>query len=119
MGVIDCDLRTAMGAAARAVMLADQLNEPELMSTALNFIVCAGLIAGIDAGTQKVERGLTLARERDVEDAVARSRRDMVCAHIERRDWAAADRELGARGVCHREFRARGSLARLTASGAG
>jgi DNA-binding CsgD family transcriptional regulator len=95
-GTVDYDLRIATEWGARAIALAEQLDEPELLSMALNYVGLAELGAGIDAGAEKVERGLALALEHDLEEATARSRQNIACTHILRREWASADAQLGA-----------------------
>lgn len=95
-GVLDYDLRTATEWGARAIALAEQLDEPGLLSMALNFVGCAELTAGITAGADKVKRGVTLALRYDLEEETARSRQNIACTQILRRDWAAADAELDA-----------------------
>jgi DNA-binding CsgD family transcriptional regulator len=95
-GAMDYDLRMATEWGARAIALAEQLDEPELLSMALNYVGIAELNAGIDAAADKVERGLALAVEHDLEEATARSRQNIACTHILRREWASADAELGA-----------------------
>ncbi len=96
VGVLDYDLRTATEWGTRAIALADQLNEPELLSMTLNFVGCAELTAGIEAGIEKVERGVAIARRYALEEATARSRQNVACTHILRRDWAAADAAIDA-----------------------
>jgi DNA-binding CsgD family transcriptional regulator len=95
-GIVDYDLRMATEWGARAIALSEQLDEPELLSMTLNYVGLAELIAGIDDGAEKVERGLALALEHDLEEATARSRQNIACTHILRREWAVADAQLDA-----------------------
>jgi DNA-binding CsgD family transcriptional regulator len=95
-GMVDYDLRLATEWGARAIALAERLDEPELLSMALNFVGLAELHAGIDAGAEKVQRGLGLALEHDLEEATARSRQNIACTRILRREWALADAQLEA-----------------------
>jgi DNA-binding CsgD family transcriptional regulator len=95
-GTLDYDLRMATDWGSRAIALAERLDEPELLSMALNYVGLAELNAGIDAGAEKVERGLALALEHDLEEATARSRQNIACTRMLRREWASADAQLGA-----------------------
>ena len=95
-GMVDYNLRMATEWGARAIVLAEHLDEPELLSMTLNYVGLAELNAGIDAGAEKVERGLAFALEHDLEEAVARSRQNIACTRILRREWALADAQLGA-----------------------
>jgi DNA-binding CsgD family transcriptional regulator len=95
-GTVDYDLRMATEWGARAIALAERLDEPELLSMALNYVGLAELHAGIDDGAEKVDRGLALALEHDLEEAIARSRQNIACTRILRHEWASADAQLDA-----------------------
>jgi DNA-binding CsgD family transcriptional regulator len=95
-GTLDYDLRMAIDWGARAIVLAEQLDDPELLSMALNLVGVAELTAGIDAGAEKVQRGLAVALEHDLEEATARSRQNIACTRILRCEWGLADVELTA-----------------------
>jgi DNA-binding CsgD family transcriptional regulator len=95
-GSLDYDLSTAREWGPRAIALAEELGEPELVSMALNYVGCAEVTAGIDAGAEQLERGLALALDHDLEEAIARNRQNIACTSILRRDWAAADAQIDA-----------------------
>lgn len=96
VGALDYDLRMATEWGTRAIALAEQLEEPELLAMALNVLGIAELAAGVEAGSDKVKRGLSIALAHDLEEATARSRQNIACARILRREWAAASTELDA-----------------------
>jgi len=95
-GALDYDLSKTRDWGLRAIALAKELDEPELVSMTLNFVGCAELTAGIDTGAEKVAHGLSLALERNLEEATARSRQNIACTSMLRRDWAAADAQIHA-----------------------
>ena len=95
-GTLDYDLQMATEWGDRAIVLAERLDEPELLSMALNSVGVAELNAGIDAGVEKVERGLALALTHDLEEATARSRQNIACTRITRCEWGLVDVELTA-----------------------
>jgi DNA-binding CsgD family transcriptional regulator/tetratricopeptide (TPR) repeat protein len=95
-GATDWDLTTATTWGRRAIALAEQLEEPELLSMALNSTGIAELGAGVEAGAEKLERGLALTLEHSLEEATARSRQNIACARILRREWVAADAQIDA-----------------------
>ncbi|HKE78745.1 MAG TPA: LuxR C-terminal-related transcriptional regulator [Solirubrobacteraceae bacterium] len=90
-GAVDYDLPMATEWGARAIALAQRLDEPELLSMTLNYVGLAELHAGIESGVEKAERGLALALEHDLEEATARSRQNLACTHMLRREWTSAD----------------------------
>jgi DNA-binding CsgD family transcriptional regulator len=81
---------------ARAIGLAEAIQETEILVHALTNVGTAESRAGEPAGTEKLERGLRMALAAGLEEHVARAYTNLSCMEIIARDYAAADRHLTA-----------------------
>jgi DNA-binding CsgD family transcriptional regulator len=79
---------------ARAIELAEQLGETEILVHALNNVGSAELQEGIEAGRESLERSLALALDAGLEEHVARAYTNLGCISLITRDYVAADRFL-------------------------
>lgn len=80
----------------RAIALAEELREPEILVHALNNVGAAQLRLGAAEGAARLERSLALALEHDFEEHVARAYTNLGAAAVEQRDTAEAARRLDA-----------------------
>jgi DNA-binding CsgD family transcriptional regulator len=74
----------------RAIELAEQLQDTETLSYALNNLGTARLEDGDDGGWSQLERSLQIALERGYEEHVARAYTNLAANTIARRDYARA-----------------------------
>jgi DNA-binding CsgD family transcriptional regulator/tetratricopeptide (TPR) repeat protein len=89
---IDLDDQRAHAWGERAVALAEQLDEQEIVAYALASI---GIVEGVAGqGTSSLERSLELALDGGFEEHVARAYGALSFVAIRHRDWLAADRWL-------------------------
>jgi predicted ATPase/DNA-binding CsgD family transcriptional regulator len=81
---------------ARAVELAERLEETEILVHALNNIGTAGLMMGSPEGRTQLERSLALALEAGLEEHVARAHTNLGAASLDILEYAVAERHLDA-----------------------
>jgi DNA-binding CsgD family transcriptional regulator len=95
---IDLDLETAVRWAERTAELGERLGEPEIVAYALTTAGIADAVAG--GSLDRLRRGLAVALEAGLEEAVGRAYGALTFAAVRRRAWADADRWLDA-GLRH------------------
>jgi DNA-binding CsgD family transcriptional regulator len=81
---------------ARALELADRLDDVEVRLHALNTLGTMELLGGDRAGREKLERSLALALEAGLVEDVARANAHLAWTGLRNRDHAAADAALAA-----------------------
>jgi DNA-binding CsgD family transcriptional regulator/tetratricopeptide (TPR) repeat protein len=94
----DCDGGIVWG--ERAIALADQLGEVEILVHALNNVGTSQLQRGDPAGRATLERSLDLALEAGLEEHAARAFTNLASQLVETREYAPADDYL-ARGIAY------------------
>jgi DNA-binding CsgD family transcriptional regulator len=85
---------------ARALELADQLDDVEIRLHALNTLGTMQLVAGDLAGAEKLDRSIALARQAGLEMDVARGYGNLAWAGLRNRRYAVVDEALAA-GLQH------------------
>jgi hypothetical protein len=80
----------------RAVALAEELGEQEILAHALNNVGTARLNAGVSAGIGQLQRSLAIARAHDLEEHVARAETNLGTGLVVAREYALADEHLDA-----------------------
>jgi predicted ATPase/DNA-binding CsgD family transcriptional regulator len=81
---------------ARAIELAERLDEAEIVVHALNNVGAAELEQGVPGGAAKLERSLELALEAGLEEHVARAYTNLGAGSVAIRAYAIGDRNLDA-----------------------
>lgn len=94
----DCDGGIAWG--ERAIVLAEQLGEVEILVHALNNVGSSRLQNGDPAGRATLERSLDLALQAGLEEHAARAFTNLASQMVETRAYAPADDYLG-RGIAY------------------
>jgi DNA-binding CsgD family transcriptional regulator/tetratricopeptide (TPR) repeat protein len=90
------DTASAATWGARAIELAERLDETEIVVHALNNVGSAELLGGLAGGRAKLERSLQLALEAGLEEHVARAYTNLGAGPVEHHDYALGDRHLDA-----------------------
>jgi DNA-binding CsgD family transcriptional regulator len=80
----------------RALALAERLERPETVAYALTTIGAAELEGGSAAGRQKLERSLTISRERGLDDEAGRAFLNLALNYVRQRRLAEAEPYLSA-----------------------
>jgi DNA-binding CsgD family transcriptional regulator len=92
---------SAEGAAAaewgmRAIALAEQLGETQILAHSLNNVGTAELVQGVDGGVEKLERSLALSLAEGWEEHVARAYTNLGSTPVQLRDYTLAEPYLDA-----------------------
>jgi DNA-binding CsgD family transcriptional regulator len=90
------DYAGALDWGGRAIALAEELDQTEILVHALNNVGTAEFQVGLLAGPEKMERSLELARDAGLEEHVARGYTNLGCSWIENRDYKRGDGYLEA-----------------------
>ena len=84
------NVRQARSWGLRAIELAEQLDETEILVHALNSVGTAELGADDPEGAHKLQRSLTLAVAAGLEEHVARAHTNLACCAVDARDYELA-----------------------------
>ncbi|MDP9352179.1 MAG: response regulator transcription factor, partial [Chloroflexota bacterium] len=79
----------------KAIVLAQELNDDETLVHALNNVGTARLNSGDEAGRSQLERSLSMARERGLEEHVARAFTNLASASVSSFEFQSAGQYLG------------------------
>ncbi|HEY7076167.1 MAG TPA: hypothetical protein VH418_12380, partial [Solirubrobacteraceae bacterium] len=93
---LSSDVAEAREWGGRAIALAEELGEVEILVHALANVGTAELAVGAPGGAEKLTRSLTLALEAGLEEHVARAHANFAAGAIRARDYALGDRHLAA-----------------------
>ena len=96
LGMLAWDTEGALTWGRRAIALAEQLGDVEILVHALNNVGAAELRTGAPPGEAKLERSLRLALEHGLEEHVARAYFNLGSTAVQQRSYASADRHLAA-----------------------
>ncbi len=94
--MLTSDYEAAIAWGERAITLAEQLGETEILAHALNNVGTAELKRGALGGRERLERSLDLALADDLEEHVARAHVNLASSCVELRDYPVADRHVAA-----------------------
>jgi DNA-binding CsgD family transcriptional regulator/tetratricopeptide (TPR) repeat protein len=94
------DVRGTRHWGTRAIALAEELGEMEIVVHSLNNIGTVEATAGLPDGFEKLKRSIALAREAGFDEHIARGHTNLVCVAIEQRDYDLARDHLEA-GLNH------------------
>ncbi len=89
--MLSSDLSAATDWGVRAIELAEELGETEILVHALNNVGTAGLMADTSGGRQQLERSLALALDAGLEEHVARAYTNLGATSLWLRDYPRAD----------------------------
>jgi DNA-binding CsgD family transcriptional regulator len=95
LGMLSSDEERAIAWGRRAIDLAEQLHEREILVHALNNVGTVELMAGLPAGREKLERSLALALVDNLHEHVARAYTNLSCIFVDIHDHGSAERWLG------------------------
>ncbi len=90
LAMIDYDLAQTITIGAKAIAIAEEVNDPEGLVHALNNVGTAELIGGNPAGQAKLERSLELARQAHLGTDAGRAYINLSCGLIHHWRWREA-----------------------------